>query len=194
MSNVSSLNQPPPLSPFPPTTPQPSKSPKSQCPHINAPEDSSSSTTTTRRTWMRQSLVWGLFTTTTTLATKATSATAAAATPPDSSFLSLDELARQLTHDLTVGATNQGSYLLTGDLNPALFQDDCQFIDPTTRVTSVQRYQQAFRHLFDAKRSTVEVLTPLVVDPDSHTISTTFRSRGFLQLPWNPYITAYEST
>lgn len=111
--------------------------------------------------------------------------------------LSLSEIAAILTRDLTVGATGKGGYIVSGDLTRGIFRDDCVFVDPTNRVKSLSQYQQALRILFDPETSLVELIDPLVVVNDEEgerTISGRFRSRGFLQLPWHPYVTAYEST
>jgi hypothetical protein len=102
------------------------------------------------------------------------------------------------------GATGQGAYFLTGDLSNDLFRDDCVFQDPTNRVNSLSQYQAALRILFDPQSSTVELIEPLrVVDGvkpgkeqserTKNTIAGRIRSRGYLQLPWKPYVTAYES-
>jgi hypothetical protein len=110
--------------------------------------------------------------------------------------LSLDELTARLTKDLTLGATGQGGYFLTGDLSRDIFREDAVFTDPTNRVSSVSQYQRALRILFDPEHSTVELVRPLVIekDKDTRTITGRIRSRGYLQLPWKPYVTAYEST
>jgi hypothetical protein len=111
--------------------------------------------------------------------------------------LSLHDLAARLQHDLLLGATsnqpNQG-YILTGDLSTDLFRDDCDFIDPTNRVQSLSQYQQALRILFDPTTSYISLVTPLTVDDASRTITGVYRSRGYLKLPWHPYVTSYEST
>lgn len=107
--------------------------------------------------------------------------------------LTLQELAGRLEHDLVLGSINEGGYFLTGDLSKDIFRDDCIFIDPTNEVSSLSRYQTALRILFEPKTSTVEIVEPLSVDEDARTISGRIRSRGFLQLPWHPYVTAYES-
>jgi hypothetical protein len=107
--------------------------------------------------------------------------------------LSLDELARRLQNDLLSGASGQGGYILTGDLSPELFRDDCVFVDPTNRVSSLSQYQKAIRILFDADRSKISLLDSFAVDEESRTIQGRYRSRGFIKLPWQPYVTSYES-
>ncbi|KAL7578751.1 hypothetical protein ACA910_015984 [Epithemia clementina (nom. ined.)] len=107
--------------------------------------------------------------------------------------LSLQEIANRLTQDLTVGATGQGGYILSGDLSTDLFRDDCVFLDPTNQVDTLRQYQKALTIFFDPDRSVIELLGPLSIHPEDRTIRGRFRSRGFLKLPWNPYITAYES-
>lgn len=108
--------------------------------------------------------------------------------------LSLSELAARLTRDLTEGATSKGGYFITGDLSTDIFRDDCVFSDPTNQVKSLSRYQNALRILFDPTVSQVQVLSPLVIDEDARTISGRIRSRGYLQLPWRPFVSAYESS
>jgi hypothetical protein len=107
--------------------------------------------------------------------------------------LSLQQLADRLKRDLTVGATGQGGYFLSGDLSTDIFRDDCIFLDPTNEVASLSQYQRALRILFDPNESIVQLLSPLAVNEETRTISANIRSRGFLQLPWKPYVTAYES-
>jgi hypothetical protein len=107
--------------------------------------------------------------------------------------LSLAELATRLTRDLTEGATGQGGYFLTGDLSKDIFRDDCVFVDPTNRVSSLSQYQRALRILFDPSQSSISLLGELSVNEKERTISGRLRSRGVLQLPWKPYINAYET-
>jgi len=129
--------------------------------------------------------------------------------------LPINEIISRLSNDLVYGSTGQGGYFLTGDLSKDLFRDDCIFQDPTNRVQSLNQYQNALRILFNPKSSTVELIDPLVILPspsqqqepgqeqqeeDGVTkkeytkIRGRIRSRGYLQLPWHPYVTAYEST
>jgi hypothetical protein len=108
--------------------------------------------------------------------------------------LPLSELAQRLQQGLLYGSTGQGGYILSGDFPTDLFRDDCVFIDPSNRVASLSQCQKALRILFDPKRSSIELLEPLTVQEADHTITGRFRLRGVLQFPWNPYITAYEST
>lgn len=114
---------------------------------------------------------------------------------PKTRGLSLEDLAQRLAHDLTEGSTGQGGYFVTGDLSSNLFRDDAVFSDPTNRVNSLKQYQTALRILFDPQTSVVELLTPqLQIDHDARTLTGQLRSRGYLQLPWKPYVTAYETT
>jgi hypothetical protein len=114
-------------------------------------------------------------------------------TSPKTTGLSLSDLASRLTRDLTAGATGQGSYFLTGDLSTEIFKDDCEFVDPTNRVSSLSRYQKALRIIFDPSQSIAQLVTPLTIHEEQRTISGRLRSRGFLQLPWRPYVKAYET-
>jgi hypothetical protein len=108
--------------------------------------------------------------------------------------LSLDELAERLTNDLTRGSQGNGGYFISGDISTDIFKDDCVFEDPTNRVSSLSQYQRALTILFASNRSTVEIISPLVVNEGDYTITGRLRSDGYLQLPWNPYISSYETT
>lgn len=110
------------------------------------------------------------------------------------SHLSLMDLKERLEHDLTRGYRGTGSYIVTGDLCPQLFRDDCIFSDPTTEVKSLSQYRRALEILFEPNQSTVALLGPLQVDDSARTLTGRFRSRGYLRLPWHPYVKAYEST
>merc|ERR1712029_349563 len=65
----------------------------------------------------------------------------------------LSNLSAALAHDLVEGATGQGSYLITGDLRPEIFRDNCRFVDPTNDVTSLSRFQKAAIILFEPSLS-----------------------------------------
>jgi hypothetical protein len=108
--------------------------------------------------------------------------------------LSLPEIAKRLENDLSNGSTGQRGYIISGDISTDLFRDDCTFVDPTNRVKSLNQYQNALRILFDPKRSTVSIIDPLTVDEETRTIRGRYRSRGYLQLPWNPYVSSYEAS
>jgi hypothetical protein len=107
--------------------------------------------------------------------------------------LSLDEIAARLTRDLTVGATGQGSYIVTGNLSTDIFWDTCSFVDPTNKVDNLQQYQTALTILFDPATSHVDLLEPLTVNQVDNTITGRYRCRGTLKLPWHPVVTAFES-
>ena len=124
-----------------------------------------------------------------------------AATAPSSELKNakgrtLQDVATQLTVDLTMGSHGEGGYFLTGDLTRELFKDDCVFEDPTTSVNNLDKYQNVLKKfLFEPPpKSSVELLGPLQIDETSRTISGRLRSRGYLKLPWKPYIKAYETT
>lgn len=107
--------------------------------------------------------------------------------------LSLEDLAKRLQSDLLQGSTGKGGYILSGDFSEDIFRDDCVFLDPNNRVASLSQCKKALEILFDPARSQVRLLEPLTVDSDVSTIAGKFRVRGFLQFPWNPFVTAYES-
>ena len=108
--------------------------------------------------------------------------------------LSLSAIAARLSRDLTQGTKGRGGYFVTGDLSTELFRDDCVFVDPTNSVTSLSRYANALRILFDPEQSSVKLIEPLVVNERERTISGRVRSWGVLQLPWKPRIASYETT
>ena len=107
--------------------------------------------------------------------------------------LSLEELTNRLTNDLILGASGEGGYFLTGDLSLDIFKDNCVFSDPTNQVASLSRYQNALRILFDPAVSQVQLVSPLVINEQKKTISGRIRSRGYLKLPWKPFVSAYET-
>lgn len=108
--------------------------------------------------------------------------------------LSLSDLAARLSLDLVDGSNGNGGYFISGDISTDIFRDDCKFIDPTNSVSSLSRYQNALKILFDPQQSYVELLEPLAIDESNKTINARIRSGGILQLPWHPCISPYEST
>jgi len=107
--------------------------------------------------------------------------------------LSLSELASRLSHDLVEGSNGEGGYFISGDISTQLFRDDCTFVDPTNSVSSLSRYQNALKILFDPERSYVQLVEPLTIDENKKQITARIRSGGVLQLPWSPRISSYES-
>lgn len=107
--------------------------------------------------------------------------------------LRLAELAEILKRDVTSGASGRGSYLLTGDLTPEIFRDDCRFADPTNVAEGLSRYVKALGILFEPSLSTLELLEGPTVDASDRVIRATYRSSGVLKLPWRPRITPYEA-
>ena len=53
-----------------------------------------------------------------------------------------------LAEDLT-----QRKYIVTGDLTPSLFADDCSFVDPNNAVRGLGRYRKALSFLFEPAAS-----------------------------------------
>ena len=106
--------------------------------------------------------------------------------------LSLNEIASRLSHDLVDGANGRGGYFISGDISTQIFRDDCTFIDPTNSVSSLSRYQNALKILFDPEQSYVQLVEPLKTDESRREISARIRSGGVLQLPWRPRISSYE--
>ena len=107
--------------------------------------------------------------------------------------LSLPEIATRLSRALVEGTQGRGGYFVTGDLPVELFRDDCTFVDPTNSVSSLSRYRNALRILFDPDQSSVKLVEPLVVNEAERTITGRVRSWGILQLPWKPRVASYET-
>jgi len=103
-------------------------------------------------------------------------------------------MASRLSHDLVEGSTGEGGYFISGDVSTQLFRDDCKFVDPTNSVSSLSRYQNALKILFDPEQSYVQLLEPLQIDESKNQITAIIRSGGILRLPWNPRISSYDST
>lgn len=110
------------------------------------------------------------------------------------SGLSLSDIASRLTRDLTEGSKGRGGYFVSGDLSPEIFRDDCIFVDPTNSVSSLSRYQNALRILFDPEKSAVRLVSPLAVNEGDRTVTGKIRSWGVLQLPWQPRVSSYETS
>ncbi|CAM9925876.1 unnamed protein product [Discosporangium mesarthrocarpum] len=83
-------------------------------------------------------------------------------------------------------------YYVTGDLTSSLYRPDCLFTDPTTRVTSVQKYTDAVKLLFDPENSKSELLS-LIVEDDRHLLAE-WRLQGYLKFPWHPFVAPYTGT
>ena len=113
--------------------------------------------------------------------------------PPKRTGLALDEVARILAHDVAFGEHGEGGYVISGDLTPEIFEDDCTFRDPTNEVSSLAKYTRALQILFDPIASRVMLLAPPVVDSSARTITARVRSAGVLQLPWRPQVPPYTS-
>jgi hypothetical protein len=101
----------------------------------------------------------------------------------------------RLEQSLEQGTTGKGSYIITGDLDFDIFQDNCSFVDPTNSVDSLQQYQKALTILFDPDTSTLDVIEPLRLVETGETIQITgrYRSRGTIKLPWKPVVKSFES-
>jgi len=120
------------------------------------------------------------------------------APPPSSSSASsgatkttkMKTTAERYVDTLTDDLANK-RYFFTGDLTTEIFADECRFIDPTTNVKGVERYLRAVRVLFDDSRSSVRLLAPLRLTSPT-TIEGDYVAEGYLKLPWNPKVPAYE--
>lgn len=114
----------------------------------------------------------------------------------DKVFMSFDALAPRLLKAATEGATGRGGYLVTGDIDAAIFSDDCRFVDPTNDVSSLARYSRALTLLFDADAANQTVqLVDSRVDARARLITATLHiSDGILKLPWRPRIRNFDAT
>ena len=85
-----------------------------------------------------------------------------------------------LAEDLT-----QRKYIVTGDLTPSLFADDCSFVDPNNAVRGLARYRKALSFLFEPAASRLGEVDVRVVDATtiqaSH-VASGVRVRGALPL------------
>ena len=86
-----------------------------------------------------------------------------------------------LAEDLT-----ERKYIVTGDLTPSLFADDCSFVDPNNAVRGLARYRKALSFLFEPAASRLGEVDVRVVD--ATTIQACYvaggvRVRGALPLP-----------
>ncbi|KAL3686908.1 hypothetical protein R1sor_013217 [Riccia sorocarpa] len=82
-------------------------------------------------------------------------------------------------------------YLVTGDMTFSIYNENCRFNDPTTKVSGVEKYSKAVKSLFDPKGSKTDLVNIEVSGPRS--IDVKYILTGFLNLPWHPYIAPYEA-
>jgi hypothetical protein len=80
-------------------------------------------------------------------------------------------------------------YILTGQLTPGIFAEDCRFQDPNNAVTGLSKYRQALSYLFRAETSTVEDVRISVDSAGS--IVAEYTASGELKLPWRPRISPW---
>ena len=100
---------------------------------------------------------------------------------PKQRSLPPSELAAILERDL-----RQNKYILTGDLTPSIFADDCRFVDPNNAVNGLAKYQQALSLLFNPELSALEDVQVSV--GEGRTIVADYTATGELKLPWRPRI------
>lgn len=67
--------------------------------------------------------------------------------------LPIEELKSIIVRDF-----QDNQYYITGKLSPEVFEDDCVFTDPTTRVQGTQTYAKAVASLFDPKTSRADLI------------------------------------
>lgn len=67
--------------------------------------------------------------------------------------LPIDDLKSIIVRDF-----QENQYYITGKLSPEVFEDDCVFTDPTTRVQGTETYAKAVASLFDPKTSRADLI------------------------------------
>ena len=107
---------------------------------------------------------------------------------PKRTGLAVSELAKILEADL---ATKK--YILTGDLTPAIFREDCRFQDPNNAVDGLNKYRQALSLLFRPEESTVTDVVVKVGD-DGRSVLASYSANGVLKLPRKPVISGWSGS
>ena len=102
---------------------------------------------------------------------------------PKQTNLPISTVADILRKDL-----GDNKYILTGQLTPSIFSDDCSFTDPNNSVRGLSKYQQALSLLFDPSESSLELKDLRVAD--GH-IEADYTASGTLKLPWRPKISGW---
>ena len=110
---------------------------------------------------------------------------------------SIEEVKEILERDLQpvekqTDGTFTGAYFVTGRLTPEIFEDDCQFVDPTNTTKSLSKYVNTLKILFDPETSSVDLKSIEV--KDDHTIVGVYDCEGYLKLPWHPRVKPYTGT
>lgn len=81
-------------------------------------------------------------------------------------------------------------YLVTGELSEEIYTKFCRISDPTGVIWGVKLYKIILARLFDPQRSSVKLKNISVTGASN--IEASWTKEGFLQLPWNPYLTPQE--
>lgn len=71
-----------------------------------------------------------------------------------------------------------------------LYVVNCRISDPTGIIWGIKLYKLIISRLFDPQRSSVKLKRISATGPSS--IEAVWSKEGFLQLPWNPYLTTQE--
>lgn len=123
-------------------------------------------------------------------ATTTTPPPAAAAPPLATTEAAATTTTVQLAVDALADAFERRQYYVTGDLPEGLFDDQCVFIDPTTRVVGAKKYANVVAKLFDGAHSRADLLS-IAPGVEPSTVELKWRLEGQLALPGNPPIKAY---
>ena len=100
---------------------------------------------------------------------------------PKRTGLTVSQVSEILTRDLS-----EKQYILTGNLSPEIFRDDCTFVDPNNAVKGLSKYRQALSFLFDPEQSEVHAVRGTI--SASGKLEVNYIASGVLKLPWRPKI------
>ena len=108
----------------------------------------------------------------------------AAVLPPGKLAVSLPELQKIVTEDFT-----QRRYLVTGDLTPAVYKDDCTFADSNNDFgPGLTSWVRGVKALFVSDRCKLSLTGPVTVDETKRTITFTgWRQVDAFRLPGTPH-------
>ncbi|CAM6115953.1 unnamed protein product [Calypogeia fissa] len=109
------------------------------------------------------------------------------ATEAKQTNLSIEDVKKVIEADII-----ERQYPVTGNLTESIYNENCRFQDPTIDIQGVKKYTAALQFLFEPDTSKHEILNIEVTGP--RTVQVDWRLRGYMKLPWRPYIPPYEGT
>lgn len=97
----------------------------------------------------------------------------------------ITEVADCITNDWL----NKG-YYITGNMTSTIYKDNCMFDgpDPDMPVQGLRKFALTVAQLFIHSESHSELVRPLDIDQNKHTITAYWRISGKLNLPWQPRV------